>query len=167
MRQEFEWDAKSVAEAEETLRMVARQPAPERLTARVHERLAQERVMLASAPERRSFWRLWLPAHRVQFAGAAAVAAIIAISTLSVRHPDGKAPVAHTPVPVPAQSGAFGTGAAQGHPASLTPIPVPVQQTNEKAGAQAKKKKPSAGHSAKRAAKTPATGDTSAAPVAP
>lgn len=142
MRQEFENSPKSVAEAEETLRQMALLSAPEGLTTRVHERLGQERIAMAEAtqnPERKGFWRLWLPAHRLQFAGAALLAGVVVVSTLSVRHHDAKSPVVGVPVPV--QSGAFGPAAAQGHPQSLTPIHVPA--------AQAKKKKPSAKHVAK------------------
>ena len=116
--------------------------------------------MLACEPERKGFWYLWLPAHRLQFAGAALLAGVIVVSMVSVRHTDGKAPVTQIPTPVPAQSGSFGTAAAQGRPASLKPIPVPT--------VQGKKKKPSAGHSAKHGAKTAvATGEPNAAPVAP
>ncbi|HTJ31227.1 MAG TPA: hypothetical protein VL346_12040 [Acidobacteriaceae bacterium] len=154
--------ARALGEAESTLRLVAQQPAPADLAERVHQRLGRERLMFAEEPEDRGFWRLWLPIRRIQFAGAAAVAGVLAVSMLIVRHPQGKAPatqtpgVAQTPIPVPAQSGAFGTGAAQGHPRTLTPIPVPQ--------AQAKKKKPSAAHTAKHSSQA-ARGETQAAPV--
>lgn len=163
----FENRARSVAEAEATLRLLAKQPAPEGLTARMHQRLRRERLMLAQAPERKGFWRLWLPAHRVQFAGAAVVAVGIAVSMLSVRHQDHSTP--HTPLPVQSgafgaaqgASSAFGTSAAQGHPKTLTPIPVP---------AQGKKKKPSAAHAAKHPAENsvhPVGGEADATPATP
>jgi hypothetical protein len=147
MRQEFEKDAKSIAEAEETLRLVAQQPVPEGLEERVHARLGRARIALADEPDRRGFWHLWLPARRVQFAGAAVLAGVIAVSMLSVRHPSGKAPAVSSPVAVPSRP--FGTAVAQGHPASLKPIPVPA--------VQGKKKKPSAARSAKRASKSQTT----------
>jgi len=175
MRQAFENDARSIVEAEETLRQMARLPAPDRLTERVHGRLNQEldreRMTQAVEPERRGFWHLWLPARRIQFAGAALLAAVVVVSTLSVRHKDGKMPQAV--VPVPAQSGAFGTGAAQGHPATLKPIPVPpetkasTRTTVQAQNMQGKKKKPSASHPAKRPVKTQETSEAGAASVAP
>lgn len=158
---ESEIHARSIREAEETLRLIARQSAPEGLTERVHRRLqqdlAQQHPARSNEPRRAAFWRLWLPAHRLQFAGAGVLAGVIAVSMLSVRHTDRKAPQAAVPVPV--QGGAFGTSAAQGRPATLTPIPVPA--------ASAKKKKPSAGHGLKHAAKPAVAGEASATPVVP
>jgi hypothetical protein len=156
--------AEARGEAEATLRLVAQQPPPAGLAERVHQRLGHERAMRADEPERGGFWRLWLPVHRIQFAGAAAVVGVLAISMLMVRHPQGKTPLAQTPgvtqtpIPLPTQTGAFGASAAQGHPKTLTPIPVP--QT------QAKKKKPSAAHAAKHSSQAAARNETKAMPRA-
>jgi len=154
-----------VTEAEVTLRLIAQQPAPEGLAERVHRRmeqhLAQQRLMLASQTERKGFWHLWLPAHRMQFAGAAALAVVIAVSTLSVRHPNPHAKTPQAPAPVPVQSGgfgsSFGTSAAQAYPTTLKPIPVPAQ----------KKRKPSAGHAAKRPVQNPVASEANATSTAP
>jgi hypothetical protein len=128
-------------EAEQTLRMVAELPPPSELTDRVHQRLSHAR---ASMPRRR-FWSFWLPAQRLQFAGAAALVVVFVGSTWSVyysktSHVKRGAPigVAAPQGPVAPASGGFGTAGAERHPSTLTPIEVPP----------ARKKKPSASHTA-------------------
>jgi hypothetical protein len=144
MSPEIKSDAEQLQTAEETLRLVAQLPPPEGVADRVHRRLRAQ----GEAP--RGFWRLWLPAHRVQFAGAALLVAAIAASTVAVRHPKSHAPNVPAVQSVPEQRSGFGTAGAERHPASLTPIPVPARQSN------APKKKPGAGHAVKHAAKPPA-----------
>jgi hypothetical protein len=144
MRPEFKSDAEQLLAAEETLRLVAQFPPPEGVADRVHRRLRDE----AEAP--RGFWRLWLPAHRLQFAGAALLVAAIAASTIMVRHPRSNASNVPVAAPVPQQGTGMRTAGAERHPASLTPIPVPAPQSNSP------KKKPGAGHALKHGAKPPA-----------
>ena len=141
MMPEFKSDAEQLQAAEETLRLVAQLPPPEGVADRVHRRLRVE----GEAP--RGFWRLWLPAHRVQFAGAALLVAAIAASTMMVRHPKSNAANVPAVQSVPEQGSGLGTAGAERHPASLTPIPVPAPQSNSL------KKKPGAGHAVKHAAK--------------
>jgi len=145
-------------EAERTLRLLAQLPAPEGLTERVHGRLGRERA----SGTRRGFWRLWLPAHRLQFAGAAALVLAVAGSTLSLRYKQtpaahGTTPGASAPAPAlsrpeAAADGAFGTASASRRPATLTPIPAPAPP----------RKKPGASRAAVRhAAKTKSAGEQS------
>ena len=141
MMPEFKSDAEQLLPAEETLRLVAQLPPPEGVADRVHRRLRDE----VELP--RGFWRLWLPAHRVQFAGAALLVAAIAASTVMVRHPKSNASNAPVLAPVTQQGTGMRTAGAERHPASLTPIPVPAPQSNSP------KKKPGAGHTLKHAAK--------------
>lgn len=133
--------------------MVAQLPAPDGVAERVHRRLREA----SYAQPARGFWRLWLPAHRVQFAGAALLVTAIAISTLMVRHPKTTAPVLLAPVQ---QGTGLGTAGAERHPASLTPILVPSQSSKSQAAgsqpvkSQPGRKKPAAGHLAKHLAKS-------------
>lgn len=146
----------SGSEAEETLRLLAEMPPPEDLTERVHRRLAQ------AMPEPRSFWSLWMPAQRVQFAAAAALMVAVAGSTWSVyhRHPQTGTAHVNTPVAPAAQgsapgAGAFGSAKVERVPPTLTPIHVPP----------APKKKPGPGHAAKPSPKVLAQpSDTETAP---
>jgi hypothetical protein len=118
-------------EAEETLRLVATMPPPAELTDRVHQRLAMEKD---SAP-RRSFWSLWMPAQRFQFAAAAVLVVAVAGSTWSVYHTNRGSKIV-APVPHAVDSGGgFGTAGAERVPPTLNPIKVPP----------APKKKPGAG----------------------
>jgi hypothetical protein len=135
-------DYKNRSQAEETLRLLAELPPPAHLTDRVHRRLALEKAK----PARRSFWSLWLPARRLQYAAAAILVVAVAGSTWSVYrgHPQtGMKPGAHTqaaPVLPPAASaGGFGSAGAERVPPTLNPIKVPP----------APKKKPSASKTAK------------------
>ena len=130
-------------DAEKTLRLVAELPPPAELIDHVHHRLAIEK---ASAP-RRSFWSLWMPAQRLQFAGAAVLVVAVAGSTWGIyhRHPQAGASVPSAPRGVDAGSGgSFGTAGAERVPPTLNPIKVPP----------APKKKPSASRAAKPSAKT-------------
>jgi len=134
-------------EAEETLRLVAQTPPPDGLESRVHFRLNKE---MRSLPQR-GIWGLWLPAHKLQFAGAAVLVLAMAASLWTVRHPKTAGPQAGSgsttvaqPVPVPPGAG-FGTAGAERHPASLTPIQVPPVP----------KKKPSAKRAVKAHSSTP------------
>jgi len=135
-------------EAEETLRQLAALPAPEDLTDRVHARLHEAQT----APQRRGFWAYWLPAQRLQFAGAAALMLAVAGSTWAVyhRHPQAdaaKQTVQPAVAPSPANSG-FGTAASERVPPTLKPIKVPP----------APHRKPGAGHAAIKPAPKPAAG---------
>jgi len=139
-------------EAEETLRLVAQTPPPDGLESRVHFRLNREmRNGEMRALPQRGIWGLWLPAHKLQFAGAAVLVLAMAASLWTVRHPKTAGPQAgsrSSPVaqPVPAPPGAgFGTAGAERHPASLTPIQVPPVP----------KKKPSAKRAVKAHSSTP------------
>lgn len=137
----------SVADAEETLRRVAELPPPAGLTDRVHYRLKDARA----ASARRGFWSLWMPAQRLQYAGAALLVLAIAGSAWTVRHTasggSGKsqAPLQSTgkpiaqpivqPAPPSVQQGSgFVPASSETRPSNLTPIKVPP----------APKKKPSA-----------------------
>jgi hypothetical protein len=143
------------SEADHTLRLVAALPPPIELTDRVHRRLSDAR---ASLP-RRGFWALWMPAQRLQFAGAAVLAVVFAGSAWSVFHAKGDAPGqvpaaqnTASPVspasPISPTAGGFGTAGTERRPSTLTPIKAPP----------APKKKPSASHTAaKRTPKPDAT----------
>jgi hypothetical protein len=129
-------------EAEETLRLLAQLPPPADLTERVHYRLRDAQT----ASERRGFWSLWMPAQRLQYAGAALLVLAIAVSAWTVRHvgsggtAKGPAPLQSTGQPVaqpiqPApQRSDFVPASSETRPSNLTPIKVPP----------APKKKPSA-----------------------
>jgi len=138
-------------EAEETLRMVAELPPPSELTDRVHQRLSHARVLLP----RRRFWSFWLPAQRLQFAGAAVLVVVFAGSTWSVYYSKNSHAKNGTPTgvagpqsPASPAPGGFSTAGAERRPATLAPIEVPP----------AHKKKPSASHTAaKRTPKADAT----------
>jgi hypothetical protein len=132
----------SISEAEETLRLVAQLTPPADLTERVHYRLNDAQT----ASERRGFWSLWMPAQRLQYAGAALLVLAIAVSAWTVRHvgsggsAKGPAPLQSTGLPVaqpiqpaPQRSG-FVPAGSETRPSNLTPIKVPP----------APKKKPSA-----------------------
>ena len=120
-------------EAEETLRLVAQLPPPGDLAERVHQRLKGAQNL----SPRRGFWSLWLPAHRLQYAGAALLVLAIAGSAWTVRHTGGGgAAKGQGPVQPAAQAvpQGFGTAGSEARPSSLKPIKVPP----------APKKKPSA-----------------------
>jgi len=130
---------------EETLRLVAQLPPPADLIERVHHRLeVQRRVETAgSAATRRRFWSLWMPAQRLQYAGAALLVLAIAGSAWTVRHAgsggvsNGQTPVrpmAQPLAPSAGQGAGFGPASSEARPSNLNPIKVPP----------APKKKPSA-----------------------
>lgn len=162
MTQNIHSDYETSREAEETLRLVSRLAPPAELTDRVHRRLAHEREM----PARRSFWSLWLPAQRVQFAAAAALVIAVAGSTWSVYHAhprtEGGASVGPSaPRALPANPGGFGSAGAERVPPTLHPVKVPP----------APKKKPGASHvlakpSPKTLAVQPAPGEDATKPQA-
>jgi hypothetical protein len=127
MTQNLNPDYEISRQAEETLRLVSQLTPPAELKDRVHRRLANER----EAPPRRSFWSLWMPAQRLQFAAAALLVIAVAGSTWSVYHAHlqtgGKAPVAPlAPLGAsPANAGSFGSAGAERVPPTLNPIKVP------------------------------------------
>jgi hypothetical protein len=137
-------------EAEETLRQLAALAPPEDLTNRVHARLRAAQL----ATPRRGFWGYWMPAQRLQFAGAAALALIVAGSAWTVyhRHPQADAAQqAVKPAVAPASaSGGFSTAAGERVPPTLKPILVPPKPT------PAPHRKPGAGHAAVKPAPKPA-----------
>jgi hypothetical protein len=122
-------------EPDETLRRVATLPPPVGLEDRVHHRLRSEQSTLPA----RSIWSLWMPARRLQFAGAAMLVLALAGSTWRLYHTKNGAVVIQ-PAPQtssPATPGnSFGSAGAERHPSTLTPIKVPP----------APKKKPAASH---------------------
>ena len=131
-------------DAEETLRLVAQLPPPPDLPDRVHSRVhARIQQGLAELPERGSFWSLWMPARRLQFAGAAALALAVGVSVWTVSH-------AHrgNQVAVPVVNGAgngtgtgtFGSADAKRVPPTLRPILVPNRAS------ASPKKKPAPSH---------------------
>ena len=137
-------------EADETLRLLAGLPEPAGLKDRVHRRLALAQNAQAM-PERRSFWSLWMPARRLQFAGAAVLALAVAGSMWSVyrSHPQsagGQAAGAHaTPAANPAGQGSspaggdgFHSAGAERVPPTLHPIKVPPVPKKKPAAAHAK-----------------------------
>jgi hypothetical protein len=119
----------SGSEAEETLRLLARLPAPEGLNDRIHSRLE-----MTTRPARRSFlasiWSLWMPAQRLQFAGAALLVLAVAGSTWSVYHTSNRAGNV-TPVPPAGPSTSFGSAGAERVPQTLKPIKVPPPPTKK------------------------------------
>lgn len=132
---------------EATLRLLAQLPPPEGLADRVHRNLA---AAPDPAPAPR-FWSLWLPAHRLQFAGAAVLVTAMAASSWTIlesRRPTS--PAAKTAVPgTAADSGrsAFSSADAERHPATLKPIKVPSAVPPAPKTSSAPKKKPSAAKS--------------------
>ena len=145
MNQNLNPEFESSRRAEETLRMVAQLRPPAELTDRVHQRLESERLQMErETPVRRGIWSLWMPARRLQFASAAALAVAVAASTWTVYHlhpQAGGAQVApsatHAVTPhetSPRESGSFGIAGTEHLPPTLKPIKVPP----------APKKKPSA-----------------------
>jgi len=119
-------------EAEETLRLVAQLPPPQDLTERVHQRLQDAQAI---AP-RRGFWSLWLPAQRLQYAGAALLVLAIAGSAWTARHTGSGTAKGQSPVQpvIQATPQGFGPASSEARPSNLKPIKVPP----------APKKKPSA-----------------------
>ncbi len=142
MNQNLYPENQSGHEVEETLRLVAQLPPPADLTERVHRRLDNARL---TSP-RRGFWSLWMPAQRLQYAGAALLVLAIAGSAWTVRHAgsggaagstNGQSPVqpiAQPIVPSASQGAGFGPASSEARPSNLNPIKVPP----------APKKKPSA-----------------------
>jgi len=154
-------------EAEGTLRLLAKAPEPEGLKDRVHRRLRDAVANSEVVAEPRGFWAMWRPVQRLQFAGAAILVAVIAISMWSVYHGGvGRQPGLKTgervvgsggaqsgaPAAVPSQ-GNFGTAGAERVPPTLAPIKVPP----------APKKKPSASKTVRHGQK-PAAGQVLATP---
>lgn len=122
-------EARAGREAEETLRLVAKIPAPEGLEERVQRRLDAE--VLRSAERRHSVWSLWMPGRKLQFAGAAVLSAAVAGSAWSVYHGQRLAADANAAakqaVPAPAKSPAgsgFTPAGAVAVPHTLAPIHV-------------------------------------------
>ncbi len=152
MNQNLYPENESGHEVEETLRLVAQLPPPADLTERVHHRLEVQRRLETglSAATRRGFWSLWMPAQRLQYAGAALLVLAIAGSAWTVRHAgsggaagssNGQPPVqpiaqpmAQPLVPSASQGAGFGPASSEARPSNLNPIKVPP----------APKKKPSA-----------------------
>jgi len=138
-------------EADETLRLLAGLPEPDGLTDRVHRRLALAQNAQAM-PERRGFWSLWMPARRLQFAGAALLALAVAGSMWSVyrSHPStngqaagGQAGVHAVPAAAgqgssPASGDGFHSAGAERVPPTLHPIKVPPAPKKKPAAAHAK-----------------------------
>ena len=134
-------------EAEETLRLVAQLPPPDELTDRVHGRLA---AVGRERAARRPVWSLWMPARRLQFVGAALLAAAVAGSTWGVyhRHPQsgvqtgtqgsGERVVPHLP------QGSFGSAGAERVPPTLAPIKVPPSPKKKPKAGVIKASKPAA-----------------------
>ena len=157
MNQNLYPENQSGHEGDETLRLVAQLPPPADLTERVHYRLEAQRrseTGLSAAP-RRGFWSLWMPAQRLQYAGAALLVLAIAGSAWTVRHAgsggaagstNGQSPVqpiAQPMVPSVSQGAGFGPASSEARPSNLNPIKVPP----------APKKKPSASRPLKRTPK--------------
>ena len=130
-------------EADETLRLLAELPPPAELNGRVHRRLAIERDVQGISA-RRGFWSLWMPAQRLQFAGAAVLVLAVAGSSWSVYHSRPQTGTGASSVPPVSRGsavdsvGGFGSAKAERVPPTLHPIKVPTA-----------KKKPGAGHAAK------------------
>lgn len=132
MTEKFEGSLHDLSlEAEETLRLVAQLPPPPDLTDRVHARI---QLRLAELPERGSFWSLWIPARRLQFAGGAVLAVAVGVSAWTLSHAH-RGNLGATPVVNGTGSGAFGNADAKRVPPSLKPILVP-----DRASAAPKKK---------------------------
>jgi len=136
-------DPQASGDPEATLRLLAQLPPPEGLADRVHR-------SLASAPDPAPsprFWSLWLPAHRLQFAGAAVLVTAMAVSSWTIlesRRPSS--PTAKTTVPRTAADSdrsTFSSADAERRPATLKPIKVPPAPKTS----AAPKKKPSAAKS--------------------
>jgi hypothetical protein len=125
---------------------VAKMPAPEGLEDRVQRRLDAE--MLRRDEPRHSLWSLWLPGRKLQFAGAAVLAAAVAGSGWNLYH--GRRMAANTGngnaatkqvVPVPAKSPAgsgFSPAGAVGVPHTLAPIHVAPAPKRKPRAASAK-----------------------------
>lgn len=133
----------SLTEADKTLRQLARIAPPSGLETRIHNRLAAAEEF----SERRSFWALWSPARRLQFAGAALLALAVAASTWSVYHghpqPSTQSQTPVTPqvvAPKADSSTGFKTAGAERRPSTVAPIRIKP----------APRKKPSASHVPKR-----------------
>lgn len=144
LRNESSIDADSI-DAEQTLRLLSKLPPPDDLAERVHHRLA----LVRTTAVRRSFWSLWMPARRLQFAAAAALAAAVAGSTWSVYHGGTRAGIgAHGVSPAPAVpqalqgaspgSGSFGSAKAERVPPTLNPIHVQPAVKKKAGHAEAK-----------------------------
>ena len=151
MNQNLYPENQSGHEGEETLRLVAQLPPPADLTERVHHRLENARL---TSP-RRGFWSLWMPAQRLQYAGAALLVLAIAGSAWTVRHAgsggvsNGQSPVqpiAQPMAPSVSQGSGFGPASSEARPSNLNPIKVPP----------ASKKKPSASRPLTKRAPKPA-----------
>jgi hypothetical protein len=148
---------RQAADPESTLRLLAQLSPPDGLSDRVHRRLANAPE---PAPARR-FWSLWLPAHRLQFAGAAVLVTALAASSWTIlerRHP--QLPAAQNPAPRPAaapDSSAFSTAGSERRPSTLKAIKVPpTPKTSSSQKAAPAGKKPSAAKSrAARPSSTP------------
>lgn len=155
-------------DAERTLRLVAELPPPSELTDRVHRRLSEAQRALPQ----HSFWSLWMPKQRLQFAGAALLVTAVVGSTWGVYHGRGAKQLAgqtgassEQPVPGLASSpagGGFQPAAAEARPTTLTPIRVPSHGV-----VAMRKKKPSASHAAAQAKPTDIPPAGTSAPTQP
>jgi hypothetical protein len=129
----------AVAGAEETLRLMTQVEPPAGLEDRVHRRLGEARLESAQAEDARwsgqwgSFWRLWMPSRRLQYAGVAVLMAAVAASTWTVRHTAGAREGELLPpgsaegnAGAKAGSRGFGSAGAERRPSSLAPIRVPA-----------------------------------------
>jgi hypothetical protein len=138
VRPDFSSGEAPVNEGLETLRLLAEMPAPAGLEDRVHRRISAAH----EARKQRSFWSLWKPAQRLQFAGAAVLMVVIGASSWTVfrgrvvtETPGQPAPASPAPV---SPAGGFAPAGAERRPSTVNPIKVPP----------APKKKPGAGHAA-------------------
>jgi hypothetical protein len=129
-------------EAEETLRLLAQLPPPDRLNERVHAGIRHQLALESTSPRRRGFWSLWSAGQRLQLSAAAALMLAVAGSMWTVNHSRPMAPAApQTAVPqaITPESGAFGGAKAERVPATLTPIkvpPVPKKKPSPKGAAK-------------------------------
>lgn len=138
-------------EAEETLRLVAKLPAPDGLHDRVQRRLDTGQWQRAEA--RRTVWSLWMPTRKLQYAGMGVLAAALAVSVWSVhRTHELSVRPANTPgatvgggqpaqaKPGAASAGGFSTAGKIAVPHTLTPIKVPPAPKKNPAGKPSPKK---------------------------
>jgi hypothetical protein len=143
----FESGIEAGIEAEETLRLLAQLPPPDRLNERVHAGIRHQLALESTSPRRRGFWSLWSAGQRLQFAAAAALMLAVAGSMWTVNHsrpmapaaPQTAVPQAIAPQAITPQSGAFGGAKAERVPATLTPIkvpPVPKKKPSPKGAAK-------------------------------
>lgn len=139
-------------EAEETLRMVAKLPAPAGLEERVQRRLNAE--PLGREVRRFSIWSLWMPGRKLQFAAAGVLATAVAISSWSVYHgrqQAANANAAKQAVAAPAKSTAgsgFAPANAVAVPRTIAPIRVTPAPKRKPGAASTKPSPKKVAHSA-------------------